>query len=135
VIAHRTRTNHYDRPIRNTEQQSDPFITVFSLQVHSTDALFYQPPANCVIMLRYKLFSLSQTGHVFHFSSSNFTIQGHILSTSGDALSSPTFFLPSSCPTLTWYLSPLHTFLFAYLPTTPPPRPTYLPIYLLTYLK
>jgi hypothetical protein len=88
-----TWTNHYDRPIRNTEQQwvrSYLLHSSFLLSCRCTTAfavcLFLPATVNCTYYAMIKPISWAKPAH-FDFSSSNFTVQYHRLSTAaGHAL-------------------------------------------------
>ncbi len=84
-------TNHYDGPIRNTQQHSDQFITLIS---RFTEFLCLLPATTKTVQLcgAKKLFFWAKPAF-FDFSSSNCTVGDHIVSTTGDALMS---FLPWS---------------------------------------
>jgi hypothetical protein len=78
--------NRYDRPIRNTEQQLDHiyYYTLF----HRCTALLlvsFTSRGNNYAAEPKPPFP-KPNRHTFGFSSSNFTVQDHILSTAGDAL-------------------------------------------------
>jgi hypothetical protein len=61
------------------------FITHFPTGAHCCWAI-YQLCANCAIMLLQNYFPEPNWPSYVHFSSSNFTVLDHILSTAGDAL-------------------------------------------------
>jgi hypothetical protein len=107
LIANTTWTNHYDRPIRNTDPIQSNFITLFcggaqlccvvpftSHLLPATGKL-HEVGAKEINFLSYKLLA-----H-FAFFTINFTLWSHILSTIGDALNTwlelhPLFFIQLS---------------------------------------
>jgi len=77
--------NHYDRPIRNTEQQLDHiYYTLFFHRCAALLLVSFTSRGNNYA--RAKTPFPEPNRHTFGFSSSNFTVQDHILSTAGDAL-------------------------------------------------
>jgi hypothetical protein len=76
--------NYYDRPIRNTEQQLDHiYYTLFHRCLNSSCCGFSPQPWK---LCGAKTLFPEPNRHTLDFDSSNFTVQDHILSTTGDAL-------------------------------------------------
>jgi len=69
-------TNYYDGQIRNTEQQSDPIY--YTLFCRCTTLLRLLPPSSQTVYFCWAKLVC------FDFSSSNFTMQDHVLSTAGE---------------------------------------------------
>ncbi len=107
-VCYQEIVNHLDQSLclaqsKNREQQSDHIYYTLLQQVHNCDASFTSLRSKLSTIAGAKLFSEAKQPACYDFSSSDFNVQGHILSTGGDALvclSSAIFLMVPNGPAL-----------------------------------